>query len=104
MKKISKLDPQPDEWGIFATGATRINKLDENGYAIYDPDWDLKPFGPAVNGVWLAEPDGDDSGPFGQCVKQGRFVQAPDEIDFVSLMSGKAGPKKIKGEWWWVTE
>lgn len=97
MKKISKLDPQPDEWGIFSTGVTRAEKLDKEGRKVHDSDWDLKPFGPAVNGVWLAEPDGDS-------VKQGRFVQAPDEIDFVSLMSGKAGAKKIKGEWWWVSK
>lgn len=101
MKKIAKMNPQPDENGIFATGFTRKNKLDENGREIYDPDWDLKPFGEPIGGAWLAEP----SEPWLEmpCVKQGRFSACPIEnVSVADLFDKKIKPVKIDDEWWWV--
>jgi hypothetical protein len=60
MRNIGKLNPQPDENGIFATGFTRKDKLDKNGREIHDSDWDLKPVGESVAGVWLCDAVSDE--------------------------------------------
>lgn len=100
MRNIGKLNPQPDENGIFATGFTRKDKLDKNGREIHDSDWDLKPVGESVAGVWLCDAVSDEF--FGTVVKQGRFSPCPVEVSVEELFGNKVKPVKIDGEWFWM--
>lgn len=98
--KIAKLNPQPDENGIFATGFANISKLDENNREIYDPNWDLKPVGKSIAGVWLAE-IAEPHDLLGKCVKQGRFSPCPIEVSAEELFGNKVEAVKIDNEWCW---
>jgi hypothetical protein len=100
MKILGKLNPQPDEHGIFATGFTRKENLDENNREILDSDWDLKNFGESVAGVWLCDPETDEL--FGKVIKQGRFSPCPIDVSVEELFGNQVKPVKIDGEWFWI--
>lgn len=104
MMKLAKLDPQPTEYGIFATGSTRQECLGPDGREVQDPDWDTKPFGTPICGVWLAESAGHDPDWNCESVKSGPFCKAPKGVTFLDLMTDLVVPKKLDDGWWWVSQ
>lgn len=101
--KIEKMNPQPNEWGIFGVGGAKPNQLDNDGYEIRS--WCDTPDEQSILGAWLADLAEECSDiTFGPTVKKGKFSKAPDNTDFVELMCGAINPEKIDDEWWWVVD
>lgn len=99
-EKIAKLDPQPDENGIFSIALTNECHIGEDGRFLEDEDGCLykkrTKDSKSVAGAVLSEVVDDG-------LVQGRFSRCPvEENEHVKLLTGEITYQEIDGEYWWV--